>query len=221
MLSYKEPIMSRHELWYFTDCVCGWCYSMAPNIERLLEEFGSRISLRLINYGLCPAERALTLHPQGRERFHKELTRIETRTGAHFGQAFRELIERDGLVFDSHPASKVLVLLRREQPERVLSFLHAVQRSVYEDGHLPDDEAMLKRHLLAFGLSESLLDSLTDDEGLEDETYDDYDLTMERDINIVPTLLVPDDPDAPRFCSGFVRYEVLRQRVSDWLAKAD
>ncbi len=192
---------------------------MAPNMERLMDEFGDRISLRVISYGLCPAERALTLHPEGRERFKKELTRIETRTDIAFGKAFHTLIEQDGLVFDSHPASKALALLRRSYPDSSLSFLHAIQRSVYEDGLLPGDETMLKEHLLRFGIPEGIIQRDWDSEELEDDTYDDYDLTMERDVNIVPSLLVPDEPDTPRFCSGFVRYDVLHQRVSDWLSK--
>ncbi len=209
--------MTHRTLWYFTDCVCAWCYSMAPNMERLMDEFGDRIKLRLVSYGLCPAERAIVLRPESREGFKKELNRIETRTGVAFGQAFRNLIEQDGLVFDSHPASKALALLRRTQSDDTLSFLHAIQRSVYEDGHLPGDEAMLKEHLLRFGITEEVFKRDWNSEELEDDTYDDYDLTMERDINIVPSLLVPDEPNAPRFCSGFIRYDLLKQRVSDWL----
>ncbi len=123
------------ELIYAADPMCSWCYGFGPELERLLADHV--LPLRLVMGGLWVGSRVQPLTEQLRRYLHQAWTNV----GSRSGQPFRfDLLTWEDWVYDTEPACRAVVTMRRLHPESTLRFFTTLQYAFYAENRDITDE---------------------------------------------------------------------------------
>ena len=117
------------EMIYIADPMCSWCYGFQPVISALADRSATSLPLRLMMGGL----RAGNQEPMGAA--DKASVRAAwTRVGAATGQPFdMNFFAREHFCYDTEPACRAVVSVRRLQPTFALPFMARIQQAFYAE----------------------------------------------------------------------------------------
>ena len=182
--------MDGPHLIYFSDPMCSWCYGFSPVIAQIRGAFGAALPIRLVMGGLRPG----TTKPMTAAA----LTEVEAhwrQVQATTGLAFdADGLRREGFVYDTDPAARAVVVVRRDDPDLALSFLGRAQEAFYAEARDVTRGEVLADLAAEFGLDR---DRFLRDWAAEDakqETWRDYAITQRAGVTGFPTLVAgPND----------------------------
>src|SRR3990167_855405 len=121
--------METPHLIYFADPMCSWCYGFSPVIGQIRQAFGRSLPIRLVMGGLRPGTDTPTT-----EKAKAELVghwgHVHEATGLPFDSA---VLDRPGFLYDTDPAARAVVRVRRDDPEKALVYLGRVQQAFYAE----------------------------------------------------------------------------------------
>lgn len=205
--------MQKYSLVYFSDAVCVWCYGFGPVLKKLLKNYAERIGeLKVVNYGLCPGERALVIDDIMAEYIEIEIEGVTRTTGAEFGRPFFELVARPGARLDSQPAAEALEIVRRIDSDKALDFLHAVQLSHNVAGQSLSDWGNLKQQAVSVGIGGASFDRLVASlEEITETVKREYLKRTEWGVSQAPTLFAVNDAGATKIADGYIDYTKLEE----------
>jgi putative protein-disulfide isomerase len=121
--------MADKRLVYFADPMCSWCYGFSPVIGAIAERFEGRMPLDLVMGGLR-AGNTSPMRQQDKDYVRNAWTQVNGATGQPFDFGF---LERDGFVYDTEPACRAVVTVRRLMPKLALGFMGRVQQAFYAE----------------------------------------------------------------------------------------
>lgn len=208
--------MTTPHLIYFADAMCSWCWAFAPVIETIGTTFGGALPIRLIAGGLRPGTlEPMTASAKREVRNHWE--HVHQASGQPFDYDF---FERDAFVYDTHPAARALVVVRREQPGKALTYLERVQHAFYAENRDVTSPTVLADIALAeAGIDRAHFLALWERDELKKETWRDYALSQQTGVTGFPTLLAgPDDTGAFAVAAqGYQSERDLVPALAAWL----
>ncbi len=191
------------ELLYIADPMCSWCWGFSPVMESVREHFSNQLPMRVLMGGLRPG----TTEPKGDEmkaEISGHWKHGQQAQGQPYDLAF---IDRDGFVYDTEPASRAIVAVRRLEPELVFDFLKKVQEAFYAMNRDVANHHVLTDIAVESGLDrEAFLAEFKAEETIR-ETWKDFELSRRMGVHGFPTLLAGSDE------SG---YEVLTAGYRPW-----
>src|SRR5436190_22744139 len=121
--------MDGPHLIYFSDPMCSWCYGFSPVIEDIRRAYGDALPIRVVMGGLRPGtDKPMT--PQAAAEIAGHWAHVHEASGLPFDPA---AINREGFVYDTDPAARAVVVVRREGEDVALKFLGAAQRAFYAE----------------------------------------------------------------------------------------
>ena len=124
----------QHQLIYIYDALCGWCYGFSPVMQQVHEKYAGRLAFEVMSGGMIMGLRA---GPIGEVAAYiaKAYPEVEDGTGVRFGEPFLQNILVPGTaIFSSEMPGIAMTVFRKQQPERVLEFAHALQNALYANG---------------------------------------------------------------------------------------
>ncbi len=183
--------MDGRHLIYFADPMCSWCWGFAPVIETVREAFGDALPIRLVLGGLRPGE-ATPMTDEARERLRGHWVEVTRASGQPFGE---DALSWPGFVYDTDPAARAVVILRRRAPGRELEALHRLQEAFYLQGSDVTDLEVLASHAAAFGLAAEDFMAEMESERAVQETWRDYAIAQRAGVSGFPTLILGPSPD--------------------------
>jgi putative protein-disulfide isomerase len=207
-----EPL----HLLYIADPMCSWCYGFAPVITAIAGHFGERLPVRLVMGGLR-AGNTRPMEARDKAYIKSAWQRIAAATGLRFDHAF---FDREGFVYDTEPACRAVVAMRRAAPGKALSFLSAVSRAFYAEGR---DTTSLD--VLADLAREAEEDRERFEAALlapetRNETFRDFLAAQEMGVEGFPTLAA--GPTAQGYAlvtNGYRPLDGLIEAVETWLGR--
>lgn len=132
---------------YFADPMCSWCWgfaSVVTDIEQSLE-----LPVRLILGGLRPGTTA-PMSGSDKASMREHWEHVHEMTDQPFDWEF---FERSDFVYDTEPACRAVVVLRRHG--QALAALHRIQRAFYAQNTDVTDPSNLAKIAGEFGLDEN------------------------------------------------------------------
>jgi len=124
--------MSRSELWFVFDPLCGWCYAAHPTLAAL-EADG--LPLRFLPSGLFGGANARPMTASFRDHAWGHDQQIQRLTGQPFSQSYYQQVLCDFTrPLDSAAATLAFQVLHRVAPLRGVELLHRIQALRYVDG---------------------------------------------------------------------------------------
>ena len=180
---------------YVADPMCSWCYGFGPQLadlrKRLADMLGAPVPVTLITGGLRPGQREPMAADKRDEILH-HWHAVAARSGMPFDQSPEVAMRREGFVYDTEPACRVVVLAREhwaEDDERVLTLFHAIQRAFYAEGRDTTQADVLREVVLANGVEPEHFDGVFDTDALRDRRKSSRVSSRRWGINGFPSLL--------------------------------
>lgn len=209
--------MYQRQLIYFADPMCSWCWGFSPVIERIATQYGETLPLRLVLGGLR-AGNSVPMDAAMKSDIEEHWRHVHERTGQPFDFGF---FERDGFVYDTGPACRAVVAVRRAAPGRELGFLKLLHEAFYVKGIDLTRGPELLRLAVEFGLKEAVFVQSFEGDDCSAALADDFNLAMSNGIRALPALLGGSEAD--RFMAmthGYKGFEELQPSL-DRLLTAD
>jgi len=212
-----SPSDSQKHLLYVADPMCSWCWGFSPVIGAIADRFGDTLPIRLVMGGL----RAGNTKPMTQK--DKEYIRgAWERVAAASGQPFDfGLFERDGFVYDTEPACRAVVTMRRLQPKSALSFKARVSRAFYAEGRDTTDPVVLADLAGEHGVDAGTFAQGFASAEARNETFRDFLTCQESGITGFPCLLAGRAKEGYGvITNGYQRLDALLPVVEQWAARS-
>ena len=177
--------MQTPRLIYFADPMCSWCYGFSPVITQIRRTFGRALPIQLVMGGLRPGnDKPTTEQAKTELKIHWE--HVHEATGLPFDDS---VLDRPGFLYDTDPAARAVVRMRREDGEKALPFLRRLHHAFYAEGQDVTKAQVLADLAAEFGVGRDafLADFETDD--LKHETWNDYAISQRAGVTGFPTLV--------------------------------
>jgi putative protein-disulfide isomerase len=202
---------------YFADPMCSWCYGFSPVITTLAERFSGRLPVRLVMGGLR-AGNTRPMRPQDKDYIRGAWTRVGEASGQPFDFAF---FEREGFIYDTEPACRAVVTMRRLRPDGALAFMAAIQRAFYaRNQDITQTEVLAEIAESEAGIDRAAFTSefLTAD--TRNETFRDFLTSQQAGVEGFPCLVAGNEADGyAQVTNGFRPIDGLPEAIESWLAR--
>jgi putative protein-disulfide isomerase len=181
----REGRMTGPHLIYFADPMCSWCWGFSPVVDALRERFGSALPVRLIMGGLRPGT-TQPLNENSKREIREHWEHVHEASGQPFDLRF---FDREGFVYDTEPASRAIVVVRRGGMGEALDFLKQVHAAFYAHNQDVTNEAILADLAAERGHSrDGFLQALRSNEA-QQETWQDFAIAQKAGIRGFPCLI--------------------------------
>jgi len=177
--------MDGPHLIYFSDPMCSWCYGFSPVVAGIRQAFGRSLPIRLVMGGLRPGTET-PMTEAAKTEILTHWRHVQDASGLPFDGA---ALDREGFRYDTDPAARAVVWVRREDPELALAYLARAQQAFYAEGRDITDPYVLASLAAEYGLDPDafLADFQTED--LKQETWRDYAISQRAGVTGFPTLV--------------------------------
>ena len=177
--------MQTPRLIYFADPMCSWCYGFSPVVTRIRQTFGRGLPIQLVMGGLRPgADTPATEQSRTELKMHWE--HVREATGLPFDDA---VLDRPGFIYDTDPAARAVVRVRRQDGEQALAFLRRLHHAFYAEGQDVTRAETLATLAAEFGVDRDAFLADFDSDDLKHETWNDYATAQQAGVTGFPTLV--------------------------------
>ncbi len=193
---------------YIGDPLCSWCWGIAPELERL----GAMTTLPLdvVVGGLRPGPSAERMTP-GMEAFLADHWRhVEERTG----QPFDHSVLRDHTwTYDTEPACKAVVTMRRSRPDDTLRFFTTIQRAFYAERTLVGDPEAFRPLLAGFPVDPDAFLRDMASPSVTKETWRDFSWARAIGVNAFPVVILEESGQLRPLAMGYTPADTMFERL--------
>lgn len=177
--------MDTAQLIYFSDPMCSWCWGFSPVIQAIQQRFGSGLPIRLVMGGLRPGtDRAMSR--QAWAELDSHWAHVTEASGQPFHPGLKE---RDGFIYDTDPAARAVVILRRFDMGMAIAFLARAQKAFYAENQDITEPEVLADLAAEFGVERVSFLGLMASEEAKTETWTDYAISQRAGVTGFPTLV--------------------------------
>ena len=177
--------MITPHLVYFADPMCYWCWGFSPVIDAITARFGQALPIRLVLGGLRPGTTA-PMDARAREEVRSHWQHVHEASGQPFDYAF---FDRPHFVYDTEPASRAVVVLRRRGMATGLAVLRRIHAAFYAEGRDVTDPDTLAALAAGIGVDSATFGAEFAAESAAQETRADFAIAQDAGIRGFPTLL--------------------------------
>jgi putative protein-disulfide isomerase len=201
------------EIILFADPMCSWCWGFSPVMGGLAQACDGRARYSLVLGGLRPGTTdVMDDHAKTEVRHHWE--HVAEASGQPFTFAF---FERDDFVYDTEPACRAVVAVRRLASHQTFAYLDALHRAFYAENRDITDPAVLA-DVAAF-LDIDAVDFMTEfqSDATRAETLGDFRASRELGVTGYPTVVLRDEGGLAALTIGYQPLEDLAGPLETWL----
>ena len=208
--------MDGPHLIYFSDPMCSWCYGFSPVIEEIRHAYGNALPIRVIMGGLRPGTDT-PMTDKAKTEIAGHWSHVHEASGLPFDPA---VINREGFVYDTDPAARAVVVVRREGQDLAARYLGAAQRAFYAEGRDITQGPVLAELAADFGLDPERFLADWSAEAAREETWRDYATSQRAGVTGFPTLVGgPNDQGVYGVVTrGYAPPEQVIGVLRDWIA---
>lgn len=207
--------MKSVNLVYVGDPMCPWCWGFSPVMKEVVENYSREFSVRYVAGGLRVGEKAMKMEGETVEyvRDHWECAHFES------GQPFDlEFPDRMSFDYNTEPACRAVVTVRKLAPEKVFAFESLIQERFYQGKIDPTDyptlEAMARECSIPAGQFRELYHS----EDVTNTLAGDFHYAASRPHRILPLLFIDDGQTEHYLARGFTRKEHVLKGIEQYIS---
>lgn len=209
--------MAGPHLFYIADPMCSWCWGFSPVIQAIRQRYAGTLPIRLMMGGLRP-QTTKSMDEAAKQKTRSHWEHVQAASGQPFDFAF---FEREDFVYDTDPAARAVVMVRRSGMERALDYLALTQAAFYADGRDVTDEAVLADLAVQVGLDRGGFIEAFRSEDAKQETWRDYGISQQAGITGFPTLIAGDGKSNQYVAvsQGYQPADRVLPLIGMWLSK--
>lgn len=177
--------MDEPHLIYFADPMCSWCYGFSPVIDQVRQAYGRALPIRVVMGGLRPGTDT-PMTEDAKRQVVGHWAHVREASGLPFDPA---VLDREGFIYDTDPAARAVVVVRREGQELAARYLAAAQRAFYAENQDVTSGEVLADLAEEFGLDRAAFLDAWNSEEAKQETWRDYAISQRAGVTGFPTLV--------------------------------
>ena len=116
----------QEKLIYVGDPMCSWCYGFAPQLDKLVEQYKSKMDIELVTGGLRPYNQ--TPINEMKEFLTGHWQEVNKRTQQPFNY---DILNSQDLTYDTEPSCRAVVVVRHMNPKKEFEFFKIIQEAFY------------------------------------------------------------------------------------------
>ncbi|MDX1628411.1 MAG: DsbA family protein [Fulvivirga sp.] len=200
--------MSKLQLIYVYDPLCGWCYGFSPVIKEFYKKFRTKLSVEVVSGGMVLGERA---GPVGKMAAYIQQAYkvVEDRTSVKFGKKFLHALKDGQMIFSSLPPSRALTAFKHIRPQDAILMAHEIQKSIYYRGEAPTDEQVYLKLAKKFELPVNKFQELLWSDQIAKATEEDFKRSAALGVSGFPTVFIGNEKELMPIARGYLPYEDL------------
>lgn len=208
--------MTIPRLIYFSDPMCSWCWGFSPVIDAIVARYGDALPIRLVLGGLRPGT-ATPMSDVARREVRAHWAKVTQASGQPF---VASVVDQAGFVYDTDPSARAVVVARRADASTALTFLRLAHRAFYVEGRDVTKPAVLAELAAQLGLDRDAFLADFESEAARQETWGDYNTSLNAGVTGFPTLIIGPRPDGQysMLARGFRPAEAVISAIDLWLA---
>lgn len=200
---------------YVVDPMCSWCYGFSKPLDELLAAPGefAPLQLALVMGGLRP----FTTEPTPPERANElagHWKHVAEASGQPFAQAPHTALHQPGFVYDTEPAARAVVTVRKYWPKLVWRYLKAVQHAFYAEGKNVVQPEVLADVAESLGIARADFARAFASEDMREATKEDFAITQQWGIRGFPALIAEHGDHLHLVAQGYLPIDALRQQLT-------
>ena len=201
---------------YVMDAYCGWCWGFSARIVEFEAANRQRVPFTAISGGLFTGKRArpISTYPH----IPEANTRIARLTGAHFGEAYKRVLEEGRMVMNSSDAAAALAALRDLAPQKAIHWARELQEAFYARGQSLSEPDTIAGIAAAEGFDAAEVLRRLQDGSAHAQAASDFARARQFGVSTYPTLLFVDGPKVQTLPATGTALEVLDKRLDALLA---
>jgi len=205
------------EIIYVGDPMCSWCWGFAPVAQRLAERFAADAAFRIITGGLRPGEHAAPFDDALKGSIRQHWDHVHEKTSQPFDYA---IFDRDDFVYDTEPACKAVVCVRRLDPARTLDVFVALQSAFYAEGRDITDADVLADIVAEAGIDrQAFVDEFTDPDATR-LTHADFAMASWLGAQGFPSVFLRAGDEVALLTTGYQPAAALEPAVERFFSQA-
>ncbi len=208
-----EETAADKEIYFVADPMCSWCWGFAPVIKAIAARWGGLVPVSLIVGGLRPgATEAMDEAMKSYIRHHWR--EVEKKTGQPFRYDF---FENDGFVYDTEPACRAAVAMRRLSPASALPYFEALQSAFYAENRDITQAPVLGELAVPFGIEPDIFQEAFSSPETHKATRNDFTRAREMGVTGFPALIARDGEQYGFLTLGYRPLDSITPLLNDWL----
>ena len=197
--------------------MCSWCWGFAPTIKELSKTYKNSAPLAITTGGLHAYD-THTMDNQYKDIIRHHWEDVEKATSAHFDYSF---FNRTDFVLDTEPACRAVVVVRKMENSKALTYYELISQSFYKENQDTTDTDTLKKLAKEIDLDTDEFIELFESDLIKQETLEDFRFTQRVGITGFPTLIAKEkseeDQKLALLSAGYQPYENLIPIIDHWL----
>lgn len=126
LLLITSSMKGQDKLIYVGDPMCSWCYGFAPQLDKLVEQYKSKMDVELVTGGLRPYNQ--TPIKEMKDFLTGHWREVNKRTQQAFNY---DLLDREDITYDTEPGCRAVVVVRNMNPKKEFEFFKLIQEAFY------------------------------------------------------------------------------------------
>ena len=201
---------------YFADPMCSWCYGFAPVVATMAEHFADRLPVRVVMGGLQAGHRR-PMRDKDRDYLRGAWKAVHEASGQPFNDTF---FARESFTYDTEPACRAVVTMRRLKPDLALPFSTRVASAFYAHDRDVTNDAVLADLGAEAGIERDRFMAELTSEDCRNETFGDFLMAKRSGVEGFPLLAAGTETGGYALVThGYRPIDGLVEAVEDWLAK--
>lgn len=197
---------------YVGDPMCSWCYGIAPEFSKLMEEYDGKLDFELVLGGLRPYNKQVMTELKDFLKGHWH--EVHERSGQEFSYG---ILDDASITYDTEPPSRAAVVVRQLSPANEIAFFKKSQVLFYKENknmHLAESYHSL---LSEYGIDKEEFTSLFNSDEMKEKIRQDFSRAAELGVNSFPTILLEHDGKIYPIARGYSTSEKMTDRVENLL----
>ena len=197
---------------YVGDPMCSWCYGIAPEFSKLMEEYDQQLEFELVLGGLRPYNKQVMTELKDFLTGHWD--EVHERSGQEFTY---KILDSTSITYDTEPPSRAAIVVRQLSPENEIAFFKKSQVLFYKENknmHLAESYYSL---LDEYGINRDEFTNLFDSDEMKRKIKDDFYRASSLGVNSFPTILLEYNGKLTPIAKGYSTAEKMIERVESIL----
>jgi putative protein-disulfide isomerase len=206
---------NQTKIYYIMDSMCGWCYGFSHTIKRIYDEFKNDLDFIIVPGGMWirgdvkPVNENMAFHIN---EFNKKITGM---TGITFGDNFKtNVLQKKGLILDSMPGAKALVLIQDLKREIRFEYLQKIQEAFFIEGKDPNDIDLYADIAQGFGISKDRFIEQYNSVELENKTNEGFKFAARLGVTGFPSIFAENNEILFPVSHGLRFFEEIHKMIA-------
>ena len=203
----------QKELIYFVDPMCSWCWGFSPVILSISQTFADRVPVRVVLGGLFPGT-SRNMNEQTKNEIREHWGHVNELSGQPFNYDF---FDRTDFIYNTEPACRAVVTVRRLQSTTTLPMLEHLHRSFYTQNLDITQTETLSEVASEVGLDPEVFSVAFDSQDIREETQRDFQFSRRLGVSGFPTLVASEGEASAAVTVGYQPLDKIMPVLDAWL----